>query len=44
MSFFLLSVCVDELFSTPKIETFLPQLKFGIKKHERKSNPIPYPE
>ena len=28
----------------PKIITLLPQLKFGIKKDERKSNPTPYPE
>ena len=41
---FLLSACTDELISTPKLITFLPQSKFRIEKRERESNPIPYPE
>ena len=44
ISFPLLSTCQDELISTPKVTTFLPQSKFGIEKSERESNPIPYPE
>ena len=42
--FFLLSVCTHELLSTPKITTFLPQLKSGNKKSEPESNLIPYPQ
>ena len=43
-SLFLLSVCTDELISTPEITTFLLQSKFGIEKSERESNPIQYSE
>ena len=43
-SLFLLWTCTDGLISTPKITIFLPQLKFGIEKSERESNPIPYPK
>ena len=31
-SFFLLSICKDELISTPKIKTFLPMLPSGYRK------------
>ena len=41
---FLLSIWTNELLSTPKITTFLPQSKFGTAKSERESNPIPYLE
>ena len=40
---FLLLACKDELMSTPKIMTFLPQSKFGIERSERESNSIPNP-
>ena len=42
--FFLLSVFVDELMSTPKIITFLPILVPGNEKLPCLSNPVPYPE
>ena len=38
----LLTICTDELLSTPKTITFLPQSKFGSEKSDRESNPIPY--
>ena len=41
---FILPKCTDELLSTPKITTFLPQSKPEYKKSEHESNPIPYPE
>ena len=44
ISLFLLLACTDELISTAKIMSFLPQSKFEIEKCERESNPIPYPE
>ena len=44
ISLFLLLACTDELISTPKIMTFLPQSKFGIEKCERESDPTPYLE
>ena len=44
ISFFLLSICSDELLSAQKIITFLPQSKFGSEKSERESNPIPCPD
>ena len=44
ISFFLLPIWTDNLLATPKITTFLPQLKFGAEKSERESNPILYPE
>ena len=44
ISFFLSSVYTDELLSTPKIITFLPQSKPEYEKCEQESNPIPYPE
>ena len=40
-SFFLLSICADELISTQKKLTFLPQSRFGSEKNERELNPIP---
>ena len=40
ISFLLLSICTDELMSTPKIMTFLPTLPSGNKNSERKSTPI----
>ena len=43
MSFFLLSISVDELISTPKIITFLPIL-LATEKNVFLSNSIPYPE
>ena len=43
MPFFLLSILVDELRSTPKIITFLP-ISLPIEKNSFLSNPIPYPE
>ena len=42
--FFLLSIFVDELMSTPKIITFLPNPVPGNEKLPCLSNPIPYPE
>ena len=44
ISFFLLSIFVDELISTPKIITFLPNPTPGDEKLSCLSNPIPYPE
>ena len=44
ISFFLLSIFVDELMSTPKIITFLPNPIPGDEKLPCLSNPIPYPE
>ena len=43
MPFFLLSICEDEIMSTPKIITFLPTSS-SIEKNPFLSNPIPYPE
>ena len=43
MSFFLLSIFVDELLSTPKIITFLP-ISLPTEKDVSLSNPILYPE
>ena len=43
MPFFLLSIFVDELISTPKIITFLP-LSLPTEKDVFLSNPIPYLE
>ena len=42
--FFLLSVFVHELISTPKVITFLPTSIPGYEKCPCPSNPIPYPE
>ena len=42
--FFLISVFVDELMSTPRIITFLPNPVPGNEKLPFLSNPIPYPE
>ena len=39
--FSLLSICTDELISTPKIRTFLPTLLSGNENSEWESNPIP---
>ena len=44
MSFFLLSTSTEELASTPKIITFLPNTPVGNEKVPFVSNPIPYPE
>ena len=41
MSFFLLSMCAEELISTPKINTFWPNPPPGIEKLPLLSNPIP---
>ena len=41
ISFFLLSICRDELISTSKIIKFLPKLPSGNENSEHKSNPIP---
>ena len=35
ISLFLISICTDELISTPKIITFLPQSKFGIEENDK---------
>ena len=43
ISFFLLSTCTEELISTPKIITFLPN-PLATEKVPCLSNPIPYPE
>ena len=32
---------ISYIISTPKLTTFLPQLKFEIEESERESNPIP---
>ena len=42
--FFLLSIFVDELISTPKVITFLPNPVPENEKLSCLSNPIPYPE
>ena len=39
-----MSICTDQVFHTPKIIAFLPQLKLGSKKRELESNSILYPE
>ena len=44
ISIFLLAICTDELFSTPKIIAFLLQSKFGGEKREQESNSMPYSE
>ena len=44
ISYFLLSVCVDELLSTTKIKAIFPKSKFKIKKCDRELNLIPYQE
>ena len=44
ISFFLLSIFVDELISTPNIITFLPVPPLGYEKNPCLSNSIPYPE
>ena len=41
ISFFLLSIYIDELISNPKIMTFLPTVLLGNENSERESNPIP---
>ena len=43
MSYFLLSTWTEELISTPKIITFLPNPSLGNEKDVFVSNPIPYP-
>ena len=42
--FYLLSICTDQVFHTPKIIAFLPQSKLGSKKRELELNSILYPE
>ena len=42
ITFFSLSICTDDLISTPKIMAFA-QPKFGSEKNERISNPLPEP-
>ena len=44
ISFALLSICTDELVSTPKITIFLPQSKLGIEKSDQESNSTPHPK
>ena len=44
ISFFLLSIFVDELISTPKIITFQPNLGSRKEKLQCLSNPVPYTE
>ena len=44
MSLLLLSVCAEELISTPKINTFSPNPPPENEKIDRLSNPIPKPE
>ena len=41
VSFFLLSICLEELISTPKIVTFLITLPSVNESFELESNPIP---
>ena len=41
---FLLSMCVEELISTPNINTFWPNPPPGNEKWDLLSNPIPQPE
>ena len=43
ISFFLLSICIDELISALKIMKFFPVLPSGNENSECKSNPIPQP-
>ena len=43
MYFFLLSIFVDQLISTPKLLTFLP-ISLPTEKDVFLSNPLPYPE
>ena len=40
MYFPLLSICIDELISAPKIVTFFPMLSSVNKNSERESNPM----
>ena len=42
--FYLLTIFVDKLISTPKIIIFRPNLIPGNEKLPLQSNPIPYPE
>ena len=44
ISFLLLSICLEELISAPKIITFWPNPPRGNEKLPLLSNPIPYPE
>ena len=44
ISFFLLSIFVDELISTPKIITFLPVAPLTCEKSRCLSNPLPHPK
>ena len=44
LSFFLLLIWTDDLFSTTKIATFLSQSKSGNEKIEWESNPVLYTE
>ena len=44
ISFFLLSILVDELISSSKIITFLLVPPLGCEKNPSLSNPIPYPK
>ena len=44
MSFCLLSTCVEELISAPKINTFWPNPPLGNEKLDLVSNPISWPE
>ena len=39
----LLSICHDELISTPKVMTFLSMLAPGAESSEREKNPMPWP-
>ena len=41
ISFFLLSICAEELISTPKINTFSPDPPLGNEKVDLLSNPVP---
>ena len=40
--FLLLSICTDELISTLKVMTFLPQSNFGSEKCETEPKPKPF--
>ena len=40
ISLFLISICTDELISTPKITTFLPTLPSVNENFKRESNPM----
>ena len=44
ISFFLLSIFVEELMSAPKVIIFLPVSLLGCEKNPSLSNPISYPE